>query len=86
MRTGIVAPDIAALNAAAGVSLPAGFFHTSHSFSGNPLNKIAINTAAVHNAVTREVDIVAAGVEYHAIAMSSISKMSGKLPHRGFIG
>ena len=63
MRAGVVAADITTLNASTGYSLPAVFFSAAHLLPGNTRYKITIDTAAVHDAVLRKVNILAAGKE-----------------------
>lgn len=52
MPAGVVAPDIAALDTATGVTLAAVFFYPQQSATGDALNEFSVNTMAVHDAVT----------------------------------
>ena len=81
MRTGVVAADIAALNTSAGMTLTTRFFNPQQSVTRDALNKIDINTTAVHDSAMRKIDIVTAGKKRNAVTKGSISKTSGKLPH-----
>ena len=79
---GIVAPDIATLDTATGMTLAAVLFCPQQTVTGNALNEFSVNTTAVHDAVARKVDIVAAGQERDALLACDIGKPSSKLPHR----
>ena len=82
MPAGVVAPDIATLDTAAGMTLAAVFFYPRQSATGDALNEFGINATAVHDAVARKVNIMTTGIEHDALLACDISKPSGKLPHR----